>query len=205
MADAHAVPANAIEAVDTTMRLCPDATYVYWYEPYLSKRGHENRRYHREGYPALITGTNLSNLADPTVSECGPAPSKDGTPVYVNSINYYYHGIMHRDDGPSYTDGTCTCFTGICKRVRMWGQHGKCPIDRPFRVTCNVQSWVSRTRRPTTVYRDGRLLWPVSTPERYTYWSHARYALPDRLRFRAIASSSSVSGLANLITWWVDA
>jgi hypothetical protein len=202
MADAHAVPANAIEAADTTMRICFGG--IVWDEPYLTKHGRNSRRLHREGYPARIFGTNLSKLADPTVSECGPAPSKDGTPVFVRSISYYHHGLKHRDDGPSYTGPNCTCSTGECKRVRVWRQHGELRTDRPYQVTCNEQLWVPRDYRPATVHRNGRLFWPSPAPERYTYWVHASYARPVRLRFRAIAAASSVPGLSNLITWWVD-
>jgi hypothetical protein len=179
-------------------------THITWDEPYVDKHGQKPRISHREGYPAFIYGTNLNKLADHTVSECGPAPSKDGTPVYVSRIYYHRHGLEHRDDGPSRTEGACTCSAGSCKRVREWHQHGEPRIDRPCRVTCDKQLWVPRAGRPATVYRNGRLVWLSPAPERYTFWVHASYALPVRQRFRAMASSSSVPGLANLVTWWVD-
>jgi hypothetical protein len=187
-----------------------DDTNIIWGESYLDKYGHKEIRYHREGYPAMISGTNLNKLADHTVTECGPAPSKDGTPVWVRSIIYYNHGSMHRDDGPSYTDSNCTCSTGSCKctctctKVREWCQYGKFRTDGPCRVTYDKQAWVPRAYRPATVHRDGRLGWSSSVPERYTYWVHTGYARPVRRRFRAIVAASSVSGLANLVTWWVD-
>jgi hypothetical protein len=218
MADTRTAPASAIVAADTTTHLHPDPSIVFtvegpeylnkshivWIESYLDLYGHKVRQFHREGHPAMIIGTNLDKLADLTVTECGPAPSKDGTPVYVSSIRYNHHGLSHRDEGPSFTGGTCTYPIGRCERVRVWRQHGKCRTDRPFRVTCNEQVWASRTCRPTTVYRDGRLFWPSSAPERYTFWVHGNYSLPVRRRFRAIAAASSVPGLANLLTWWVD-
>jgi hypothetical protein len=179
-------------------------THITWDEPYVDKFGQKERRYHREGHPALILGTNLSKLADHTVTECGPAPSKGGTPVYVSGIHYYHHGIRHRDDGPSYTEGVCSCFTGDCKRVREWHQRGEYRTDRPCRVTCERQVWIPRDYRPMTVHRDGKLDWSSPTPERYTYWVHAGYARPVRLRFRAIAAATTVTGLANLTTWWVS-
>jgi hypothetical protein len=180
------------------------STHIGWNEPYLDVCGRDSRRNHREGYPALIFGTNLHKLADLTVSECGPAPSKGGASVYIRSIHYFYHGLKHRDDGPCYTEGVCTCFTGRCKRVRVWRQHGEYRTDRPYQVTCNEQLWAPRAYRPTKVRRDGRLVWSSPVPKRYTYWVHAYYAQPVRLRFRAIAAASSVSGLSNLITWWVS-
>jgi hypothetical protein len=180
-------------------------THIAWDGPCVDRRGRWPRRYHRVGYPASIFGYDLSKLADYSVSECGPAPSKDGTPVYVRSIGYYQHGRMHRDDGPSYTGYHCACSTGNCLRSRKWYQHGEPRIDRPFCVTCVKQTWTPRACRPTTVHRDGRLEWQSPAPERYTFWSHASYAQPVRQRFRAIAAASSVSGLANLVTWWVDA
>jgi hypothetical protein len=179
-------------------------THILWDEPHLDSSGKKTMRYHREGYPAIIGGTNLIKLADLTVSECGPAPSKDGTPVYVSSVGYHLHGLEHRDDGPYYTKSVCTCSTGRCERLRVWRQHGELRTDRPYRVTCDRQVWVPRDYRPATVHRDGRLDWPVSAPERYTVWVHAGYAQPVRLRFRAIAAASTVAGLSNLITWWVD-
>jgi hypothetical protein len=178
-------------------------THITWDERSGKDLGHKVFRFHRVGYPAIIGGTNLIKLADLTVSECGPAPSKDGTPVYVSSVGYHLHGLEHRDEGPYYTKGVCTCSTGRCERLRVWRQHGELRIDRPYRVTCDRQVWVPRDYRPATVHRDGRLDWPSPTPERYTFWSHADYAQPVRLRFRAIAAATTVSGLANLITWWV--
>jgi hypothetical protein len=188
-------------------------TRISWDEPHFDspdqtqRSGQKWRQIHREGYPAVITGFNLNKLADYTVAECGPAPSKDGTPVNVRSIRYYCHGLEHRDDGPSYTGSNCTCSAdkGNCTRVLEWRQHGENRIDRPFHVSCDMQAWVSRDNRPATVHRNGSLVWSLSSvPERYTFWVHSSYALPVRLRFRAIAASSSVPGLANLVTWWVD-